>query len=369
MACYHPLLAVPYPSSHEKYGQYLILGSAFDHGNFNKIPNFERVDRENGIDLNTGQFLEPIRIPCGKCLGCRLDRSRDMATRIVCESMDYPAHTNWFVTLTYAQPDDLEWLPRLGARPSVNADGALTLDGKHPTDFLKRLRDHHARKVGYDYDVPLWYDALHDQYVPMGLRYFLAGEYGDRSMRPHYHACILNMPLNDIKLIGHTVQGNPLYNSSLLTDTWGFGHVVLAPMSYQTAAYTARYCLKKADGVANEVYESMNLVPEFTRVSRRPGIGARYLLEHAQEIYAQDELVLPAISKDKPNKQRPPKYLDLKYKEIDPKHYAEISSRRREVAQSMAALKLSETDLDECKYFALQERTKSAQVKKLLREL
>lgn len=358
MACYAPLLGIPYPASHPKYGQYRIVGNATD----SHIVQY-------ATDPSTGQYLEGIRIPCGRCIGCRLDKSREWATRLQCEALDYPESSNWFVTLTYAQPDDSLDLPSYGRFASVNDDGALTLNKQHPTDWLKRLREHHARKVSYDYDPPTYYDSRTGKVRPLGIRYFLAGEYGDRTMRPHYHVIMLNCPLPDLRQIGRNKLGMPLYTSDLMTETWGYGHVTIGRMTWQTAAYVARYTLKKANGQTDEQYEQLGLTPEYTVMSRMPGIGHEYLLRHSNDIYTDDEVVLPALSKDKPNVQRPPKYFDRVYQAIDPKTVAKVKSRRAEVAQIMQAEKLAKTDLDEAAYLTLAEKATSERVKKLIRDL
>lgn len=358
MPCYQPLLGIPYPASHPKYGQYRVIGKATDTHII-----------EYAIDPDTGQYLEGVRLPCGRCIGCRLDKSREWATRLQCEALDYPEDANWFVTLTYAQPDDGKDLPSYGRIASVNADGALTLNRQHPTDWLKRFREHHARKVSYNYEPPTYFDKRLGKERPLGIRYFLAGEYGDRTMRPHYHAIMMNCPLNDIRFIGNNKLGMPLYTSDLMTETWGFGHVTIGRMTWQTAAYVARYTLKKASGDTDALYEKLGLEPEYTVMSRMPGIGCEYLMKHSQEIYTDDEIILPALSKDKPNVQRPPKYFDRVFQEIDPKTVAKVKSRRAEVAQIIQAEKLKGTDLDEASYLALGEKLTTARCKKLIRDL
>lgn len=358
MACFHPLLGIPYPYNHPKYGQFRIVGKATD----SNIVQY-------AVDPETGQYLEGVRIPCGRCVGCRLDKSREWATRLQCEALDYPEASNWFVTLTYAQPDDMYDLPSYGRYASVNSDGALTLDKRHPTDWLKRFREHHARKVSYDYDPPMYFDSRSGKERPLGIRYFLAGEYGDRTMRPHYHAIMLNCPLPDIRQIGRNKLGMPLYTSDLMSETWGFGHVTIGRMTWQTAAYVARYTLKKVSGQSDALYDQLGLQPEYTVMSRMPGIGREYLLSHSDQIYTDDEIILPAINKDKPNVQRPPKYFDRVYKDIDPIVLAKVKSRRAEVAQIMQSQKLEKTDLDEESYLTLCEKTTSERVKKLIRDL
>lgn len=351
MPCYNPLHAYPYDSMHPKFGQFKVYS--------------RHVDISPRVDTRTGEVTEQILIPCGKCIGCRLDQARAWATRICCEALSYPETSNWFVTATYADPSDYDGLPMYGAEGRLNDDGVLTLNRRHPTLWLKRLREGYDRHFGpvRDYPVPLYNDS------PMGSRYFLAGEYGDRTFRPHYHLCLLNTPLPDVVLIGHNEHKDPLYMSPYLTDTWGFGHVTIAPLNFKTAAYVARYCTKKTVGKDAHLYESMGLSPEYTVMSRRPGIGYNYIAEHGGEVYQNDEIILPAVSKDKANTQRPPVYFDRKFAEIDPVAVACAKVNRQEVAKALRELNPRETDLDEDAYFTLQATRKAEQVKKLYRGL
>ena len=102
-----------------------------------------------------GKFVKDITsVPCGRCMGCRLEKSRQWAVRCVHEAKFY--EDNCFVTLTYAP----EHLPK---------DGSL--NRKHVQDFIKRLRR-----------------RLDDRKI----RVFYCGEYGDKLRRPHYHLCLFN---------------------------------------------------------------------------------------------------------------------------------------------------------------------------------
>lgn len=366
MSCFHPLSAIPYPAGHQKAGQFCILPHSSAAGAIDWRSYGIGVD---GVDLSTGELLQMIKLPCGKCAGCRMDQAKAWATRITCESLEYPPEANWFVTLTYANPSDMADLPRYGLDKLFTADNAMTLVPEHCTAFLKRLRDNHNRKVGRDYDPPMYFDAISNRERPLGIRYFLAGEYGDRTLRPHYHLCMMNMPLDDLRQIGKNELGMPLYNSDLLTDAWGFGHVVVAPMSHATTAYCARYCMKKANGRDPLFYEDLKIKPEYTVMSRRPGIGYNYIRENALDIYEHDQIVLPASSKDKPHKVTPPRYFDLHAKEIDPLMVARAKSKRAERAEIMRNLKLSATDLDEAAFLLVEEGRFLDRTKKLYRGL
>lgn len=380
MACFKPLLAIPYPSSHAKYGQYLVLGSALDPLTVNRIPNWPGVDKSTGVDVRTGQYLGTIRIPCGKCLGCRLDKSRDWATRIVCESMDYPESANWFVTLTYAdyhiERDGRAYYPHA----TQNEDGALILDKSHPQLWLKSIREGYDRRFGARlYDTPVYYDESLDKEIPLGTRYYLAGEYGDQGQRPHYHCILMNTPLPDIYPYGKTRLGMPLFRSPYLEEKWGRGFVTIGQLNYRTAAYTARYTMKKADGKTDAQYEALGLTPEYTVMSRRPGIGYNYLVKDdgakGRALYIGDDdhaptdsIILPAIDERSSNINKPPRYFDVKYSEIDPVAVAKAKSRRAKVAEKINAIKLEDTDLDEAAYMEVLEKSVTQSVKTLARK-
>ena len=215
-------------------------------------------------------FFTPFRgatftqVPCGQCIGCRLTHSRDWATRCVHEA--HMHDRNCFLTLTYSD----ENLPENS-----------TLVRKHLTDFLKRYR----KAVD-----------------PVKLRYFGCGEYGSKLSRPHYHLIIFGHDFDD-KLLYK--QGKfPLYNSALLSSLWEYGFAVLAGFSFESAAYVARYCVKKITGdKADEHYGSR--IPEFSAMSLRPGIGYEFFMRYYEDIVNSDACI------GRGGRQiKPPRYYD-----------------------------------------------------------
>lgn len=347
MSCFSPRWAIPYPFSHPKYGQYRI------------IP----VDRtkfiEWAIDPITGEYLEGVRVPCGKCIGCRLDVSREWASRIVMESLDFP-DSSLFVTLTY-NDDHLPIMIDDGSKKVLKGKGfaadyctkGATLYQKDTQDWLKRLR----RNLDYHYG------------IQSGVRFFLAGEYGSNTFRPHYHVCLFGVPTDSLVFIGKNKLGDSLYYSDFIADTWKNGNVCVGKLNYQTAAYTARYCLKKAEGKGNEFFSSLGLNLEFQSQSTRPGLGVPYYHKHKDEIYAHDEIVLPATSKDKKTVCKPPRYFDILYNAENPQRMAEIKKLRAEASVLSLENSLAMTDLDELDYYSVKEKSKSDAIKKLIREL
>lgn len=215
-----------------------------------------------------------MNVPCGSCLGCRDDRSRHWAARIVHESTlhDY----NRFITLTYRDPSvctDEQYADGL----YLPEDGSL--DHSHFQKFMKRLR-YHVRGIT--------------------VRYYQVGEYGDENDRPHYHACLFGLRFPDEQLYRHN-QGNPLFISQTLENLWGYGFATLGSLTYESAAYCSRYCFKKVTGSrADDHYLRYDergkeywLRPEYATMSRNPGIGAGWFEKYASDVFPSDETPIP----------------------------------------------------------------------------
>lgn len=223
MTCYNPKPAyyIPYTKINEKTGEIYKT---------RKI-KFKSLWKTDG---NTPNEESTVMIPCGKCAGCRIDQANDWATRAAIEAKLYPV--NCFVTLTY----DNKHLPK-----------NRSLVKKDVQNFLKRLRNHADQK----------------------LRYLCSGEYGPTTLRPHYHLIIYNYRPKDLKRFKQNITENWLYTSEELTRIWGKGYTIIGNVTYQSAAYVARYVLKKAYGLTKEIYIKHHREPEFTLASRRGGLG------------------------------------------------------------------------------------------------
>lgn len=192
---------------------------------------------------------QPVTLPCGRCIGCRLEKSRQWAVRIMHEASMHD--DNCFVTLTYN--DD-----------NLPADNSLHLP--HFQKFMKRLRKKHGK-----------------------LRFFHCGEYGDNFDRPHYHACLFGFTPSDA-VPWKTLNGNRLYSSDLLSSTWGHGFVSLGALTFESAAYVARYVTKKLTGPESLKYGDRT--PPYSTQSRRPGIGVPWLEQWYKDIYPRDYVVM-----------------------------------------------------------------------------
>lgn len=215
-------------------------------------------------------FFEPIEVPCGKCMPCRLSHSMEWAARISAEARLYSA--NCFLTLTY----DDDHLPE---------NGHLVL--KHLQDFKKRLR---AKFAGVD-SVP-GVVLKHNQKNP--IRTYDCGEYGETTFRPHYHMAVLNFRPYDLVTYSKNKHGHTIYSSKALDKLWGHGFVRVGDLTVESAAYVARYCTKKVNGAMKEQHYrqidpetgELNWRPqEFATMSRRPGIGVPFFTKYESDFY------------------------------------------------------------------------------------
>lgn len=200
-------------------------------------------------------------VPCGSCLGCDLERSRQWAVRCMHEASLHEA--NAFVTLTY----DDEHLPAGGS-----------LDPSAFPLFMRRLR-----KAARD-----------------GVRYFYCGEYGENFGRPHYHALLFGWWPADAEQSG--VRGDhAVYRSTTLAGLWPQGFSEVGSVTFDSAAYVARYVTKKVRGAASaehyqavdrETGEVFQRAREFAQMSRRPGIGAGWFGRFGGELERNGTVVV-----------------------------------------------------------------------------
>ncbi len=205
--------------------------------------------------------ITALKLPCGRCIGCKLDRSLSWAIRCVEEAQLH--EQNSFITLTYSD----EHLPH---------DGSLIKS--HFQDFMKRLRKYIS---------------------PSKVRYYMCGEYGENFTRPHFHACLFGITFPDLELFKEE-EGILLFSSEILETIWGKGFVTIGEMTFETAAYTARYIAKKITGdQADEHYTTscpitgalIHLEPEYNTMSRKPGLARDWYEKYQSDVYPSDFLI------------------------------------------------------------------------------
>lgn len=181
-----------------------------------------------------------LRLPCGKCLGCKTSRATMWAVRCMHEAREWPRSAS-FLTLTYAD---------------AHLPATRYLQPDHLQLFFKSLR----RKL--------------DRARGDGIRYMACGEYGDRGLRPHYHALVFNLGLSDLQPIA-----KELYQSELIDSLWKRGQVAIGECTPASAAYVAQYTMKKQGRDAPIQFDPSTgeVRPEpFLRMSLKPAIGAKW---------------------------------------------------------------------------------------------
>ncbi len=239
----------------------------------------------------------PVKIACGQCINCRIEHSRAWALRCVNEAQLH--QDNCFITLTLND----ENLP-------ANA----SLDVELFQKFMKRLR----KKI-----------------YPQKVRFFHCGEYGScdpdnpkhieqygisKLGRPHYHALLFGFDVSDKILISER-DGIKLYSSPMLEKIWGLGFVTVGEVTFESAAYCARYIQKKINGSLKDDHykrtftktgEIVDVKPEYTTMSRRPGIGAKWLEKYKTDMYPKGFTTI------KGKKILPPRFYKELLEKIDP---------------------------------------------------
>jgi len=222
------------------------------------------------IPNKTGISLE---IPCGYCIGCRLERARQWSVRIMHEASMH--EENSFVTMTYNDdnlPDD------------------MSLNHEHVQKFMKRLRK---------------------QYNDRKVRYYVCGEYGDRYSRPHYHMCLFGMDFSHDRTKYSENGGNTLFNSVSLDNVWGMGDCQIGNLTIQSASYVARYVVDKqyksdyeaVDSATGEIH--MRMQP-YCAMSLRPAIGKKWVEKYVNEVYVHGDGDCYADGRF----HKPPRYYD-----------------------------------------------------------
>lgn len=323
MSCYFPLIGAPdgfFESGKQKY-------------------KFSQYQSQNPlIDRVLEEHHDYILVPCGKCLGCRLDQSKDWANRLMMELQYHDSA--YFVTLTY---DDAH-IPVNDYVDQMTGEvcKSLSLCKRDFQLFMKRLRKHFPNDK---------------------IRFYACGEYGSTTFRPHYHAIIFGLHLDDLRFYKKSKEGFIYNTSDSFSECWSIyhapvvgdlddeqgwyeplGHAVIGEVSWETCAYTARYVTKKLEGDDKLFYEFCNIEPPFTLMSRKPGIAYQYYLDHPDQM-ARDSFCLASGRKAKP-----PRYFDKKYDIDFPDNYAIMKEVRKVRGKLSRENELRNTDLSNQDY-------------------
>lgn len=322
MPCYHPLPAL-YTGKLTKTGKKEL-----------KVVSRDCVmSAEDDLAFAQGRTLW---LPCGQCIGCRLERSRQWANRCMLE-LEYHKSA-YFVTLTYN--DDHVPFSYYSDDETGEAFKALSLRKRDFQLFMKRLRK-----------------CFDDQ----SIRFYACGEYGPETLRPHYHAILFGLKLDDLVPWSKSPQGFQYYLSPIMQELWSDrkapsrlgranvltadpeylrslkGHILVAEVSWETCAYVARYCTKKLTGEHSDYYATYGIEPPFSLMSNRPGIAHQWYVDHPD---CYDYEYISVSTPTGGLKFKPPRYFDKLYDIDEPEKLAEIKASRKKMAEAARSAKL-----------------------------
>lgn len=306
MTCFHPLKAFRSTERNQATGRYGLT--------FNPIKA-----------LNSAM---PISVPCGQCIGCRLDKAQAWAAR--CHHEAQMHDHNCFITLTY----DDQHVPQ-----------SYSVELRHWQLFMYRLRKHFGLTK---------------------VRFLACGEYGDRTLRPHYHALLFGVDFHEDRVLLRTRGREKLrvYTSPDLAKLWPLGSHEIGTVSYKSAGYVARYAMKKVlgDQVTKDNHYNRRspidgnmyrVAPEFCVMSRRPGLGTSWFEKFKTDAFPSDFLIVEG------RRIRVPPFYLKKLKD-DEQHPIKRARKR-------AALK--HRDNNTKARLAVREEVQSLRAKRLLRTL
>lgn len=291
------------------------------------------------VVFNKGQgnkhydLARELNLACGQCVGCRLERSRQWAVRCTHEKQFHEESA--FLTLTIRDAD--------------MAPGG-SLDHRDIQLFLKKLRRHtvralprskiprSARVSAFKNQTPRWdYSKVRGKIRINYLRYYMCGEYGPRTDRAHYHMILYGTDFKDKR--HHTVSRSNtrdnIYTSKTLDKIWGKGDCYIGEVTFESAAYVARYIMKKVNGPKQQQhYERIDALtgeifkrqPEYTRMSLKPGIGKKWIDKYESDVYPEGTVLARG------HKSKSPKYYDKLYKKKDPLQYDDLLWQRMKEA-------------------------------------
>lgn len=220
MSCYKPLIRLYNPENKETSG---------------RVYSLARFSELSGKQLKYEDLMynpKVMLIPCGQCIGCRIRQREDWTTRIELEARDYPKEEVWFITLTYDDEHVPGMIVKTGEiirkvqytwKPGEKRPSSVQiLLYEDIQKFLKRLRKAARAK----------------------LRYFVAGEYGEQTARPHYHMILYGWRPTDLENL-YKIHHNGYYTSKWMEDLWGMGQIQIAQAVPETYRYVAGYVTKK----------------------------------------------------------------------------------------------------------------------------
>lgn len=317
MSCYKPLIRLYNPDDREQSG---------------RVYSLARFSQLSGKQLKYEDLMYNPRvmlIPCGQCIGCRIRQREDWTTRIELEARDYPKDEVWFITLTYDDDHVPGMIVKTGEimrkvqytwKPGEKRPSSVQiLLYEDIQKFLKRLRKAYRGK----------------------LRYFVAGEYGEQTARPHYHMILYGWKPTDLENL-YKIHHNGYYNSKWLANLWSMGQIQIAQAVPETYRYVAGYVTKKMyeiDGKKANSYYEMGQTKPFACMSLKPGLGDHYYQEHKEEIWRQGY-----IQCTNGKQAQIPRYYEKQMEAENPQRLWRIKQNRQKNAIEQKRLQLEGQD-------------------------
>lgn len=195
---------------------------------------------------------------------------------------------NCFVTLTYN---------------NINAPEDFSLNHHHFVLFMRRLR----------------------KWAKKEIRFYMCGEYGEKTSRPHFHACLFGIDFADRYYWSKGPSGSKNYRSPTLEKLWTQGNSLVGDITFESAAYTARYIMKKItfknqtreerknrEIINPETAEITTRKQEYNQMSRKTGIGKTWLKKYAADVYPEGKVIVRG------HPTNSPRYYDQHFKKLDP---------------------------------------------------
>lgn len=286
---------------------------------------YKHLHQRNEELIKKGSYYRYMFIPCGHCFACKLNYAADWANRIMFETQRH--EDNFFITLTYNEEhlpiyEKMIYTDKDGNKTEYENDGTWngSLEPDHVTKFIKDLRN---------------------KYRDCKIKYFYCGEYGEETKRPHYHMILFGAPLKAENAYDWHIDKNKKmhWKDKELEKLWNKGMIDVAEVEWSSAAYVARYCMKKIDNDNDSHrYAELGKKKEFVRMSRRPGIARAYFNDNWQHIYETDEIQINTF-RHMNTIVKPPKAWDRLLKETDPELYKQIKESRMTCAERSRKLK------------------------------
>lgn len=327
MSCVKPWVRIPTSQVNKNTGNHSAVMrdlESLTHGEKSYRSYIEWKNNFMASHPEQKSYGSPQLIGCGKCAACRLQKSREWANRCMLELEDH--ESAYFLTLTYDddhlfQKDGKLWSPDCGREPSVLKD--------HVRMFMRKLRDSTGQN----------------------LRFFACGEYGtsprppSKVLRPHYHIIVFGLQIPDLRFYKKSNIQDNYYTSEFINRCWcldmrsdptPLGYVVIGDLTWESAAYTARYCMKKLNSDVEiwKLYNKMDVNEEFTIMSTHPGIARKYFDRNGPSVFLTDGISISTVTGGR--KITVPKY----FKRLCSDTYCEFADYLSDIVVEDAELRL-----------------------------